>query len=254
MPVKETVAKHRKGLTCITHGVWVRQNAAGENFCKVPHCKEPPESLKAFHRGMCSKHFQNRADGRPKCTKCRVRYAVDPMSDQLCEHCHPQFQETTPFETQVLEEIRKGASPVTAVQTAMGEGTTRVEASRKLERLSKSQKMARRMKHAMKRNGISDDVIFAKLRSNLDATKKVYNGEGELVDEVPDVRASNQTAEILLKVMGAFPSRVQAKEKTEQSFNVAVAVLPPEEPRRPDAQVYTLPPSRLALRSGGGDE
>ena len=254
MPVKETLAKHRKGLTNLAPGVWVRQNAAGENFCKVMHCQDPPESLKAFHRGMCGKHFRTRADGRARCTKCRVRYAVDPMTDQLCEFCHPQFQETTPFETQVLEEIRKGAPPITAVQAAMGDGTTRLEASRKLERMSKSQKMARRMKHAMKRNGIDDDVIFKKLRSNLDATKKVYNGEGDLVDEVPDVRASNQTAEILLKVMGAFPSRVQAKEKTEQNFNVAVAVLPQEEPRKPDAKIYTLPPSRLALRSGGGDE
>ena len=246
-------AKQRKRLVMLKLGVWVHQAADGTNYCKVKFCRDAPASLEPHHRGLCIKHFENYDDGRPRCKQCHHRFAVAPMTDQLCENCHPAFQEVTPFETHVLEEIRKGAAPVQAVQAAMGPGATAVAASHRLSRMSRSAKTHKRMTRAMAQAGITPDRLFKKLNENIDATKSIYNNEGELVAEVPDVRASNQAIDMSLKVMGAYPSKTRSDKDKPQTTNVAVAVLPAVEPRRPDAQIYTLPERKKAVNSGGDE-
>jgi hypothetical protein len=256
MPVKPSFWREhsyeKRVLVSLKPGVKVRQSPEGENFCKIQRCKEHPASEEPTHRGLCTHHWQTRADGRPKCRQCGNNFAVDPIADQLCGDCHPAYKETTPFEAHALSLIREGLGPVDAVRKAMGEGTTAVQATRELEKMSASAVKFKRLKKALAKAGITDERIFAKLSKNMDATKRVYNGDGEVIDEVPDVRASNQTIDMLFKLKGAYPSRF-AKAEPPQQTNIAVAMLPAVEPRRPDAQIYTLPQEKKRL-GGGGEE
>lgn len=224
--------RKRRFLVKLGPGVWVKQGDDGSNLCKVKRCAEQPVSLTPFHRGLCEAHFFNYADERQRCKQCLRKWAVDPQCDQLCEDCHPAFQQVTPFEAHVLEQVRSGSSPMVAVQNAMGGMATATQATRELKKLSESAKMLKKFKAA----GLTYEYLFDQLKQNIEATQTIYH-DGVKVDEVRDFRASTQALALALKVTGATAASKQAEQAP---VNVNVAVLPPEEPRRLDAPIYTL--------------
>lgn len=244
---------HRCNRVCLKPGVWVRQLPDGTNICKILGCKSPPKSLEPFFRGMCQKHFDSNHDGRPLCKQCGKKWSVAPESEQLCHVCHPAFQETTPFEAHFLEQIRAGNEPVAAMQTTMGNGTSVAEAKKAVDKLSKSARMQRMFTAAFKAASGGRhpmDKAAEKIVQAMDATKAVFNGDGEKVAEVPDFKASLQATDMAIKVMGGYPSRFAVEKPPAQTTNIAVAMLPAVEPRKPDAQIYTLPPLKTAARGG----
>lgn len=217
-----------------------------EVLCKVKGCREPVLSTRPIHLGMCPRHYERRADGRPRCRSCR-RFAVPPYVERQCEFCANEYQETTPFESHVLQQIRDGKSPLVAVQTSMGPETTRAQASRKLNRMSKNPGVLRRMRRAMGNLGITEEELLAQLRKNTQAKKAVFNKSGDLIAEVDDVRGSNQALDLFFKLMGAYPGKRRPNEKPQQHLQAAVVVLPPEQIPAADETVYRLPQKDNAI-------
>lgn len=249
----KSVSPRRTVSVMLKPGVWVRQLPDGQNLCKVMHCYASPASLEPFHRGLCFKHFESRADGRKRCIQCKANWTVEPESDGLCHVCHPRFQETTPFEAHFLEQIREGKAPVAAMQSALGGKVSDATARRAVEKLTSTKRMQRMFTHAFKEasGGVHPMTKAAtKIYEAMGATKPVFNKEGEKVDDVPDFKASLQATDMAIKVMGGYPSRFAADKETPRQTNIAVAMLPQVEPRKPDAKIYTLPPRKKTA----GDE
>lgn len=220
-------------------GVRVRQDQDGNNLCRVNRCKEPPLTLGKRHRGFCSEHYRTVADGRPLCCKCRRNYAIEPYADEFCEHCSPLEQETTPFESHVLHELRNGGSLSQAVARTMPEGSHPLAVASAARRLTKRAGSLARIRVAMEKAGVNPRMAAEKLKQNINAKKAIFNKEGEMIAEVDDVRGSNQALDLYFKVSGAYVKKVRGGGS--QNTQVNVAVLPAEEPRRADAQIYTLP-------------
>lgn len=221
-------------------GVYVRLAKDGTYYCKVRGCMERPASEEPIHRGLCVKHFEKTGDGRLRCTQCTKRWCVAPEIDGLCEFCHPAHQDATPHEAQVLEAMRRGESPVLALQQSAG--LTPTGARKELSRMRKRAGTARRMHKAMKRNGLDLDSIMRKVSENVNATKRTFNRDGDLVDESPDYRASNQALDMALKAGGHYPGKDRPESKNaEQTPQTAVVIIPAQAPIERDRPIYSLP-------------
>lgn len=218
----------RRRQVMVRQGVWVRQSSEGANLCKVPRCASAPASLEPFHRGLCAHHFVTYADGRPKCRICKKKYAVDPLLEALCEGCSAP-SELTPFEAHALAKLTDGT------------GREKQAAALSVRRLSKSAAARKRLSKALRAAGITEEYLAKKFLDNIEAKKSVFNGEGELVAEVPDHRASIQAMDMLFKVEGRYPGKERPEPVRLEPVNVNVAVLPPEEPIRAEVPVYTIP-------------
>lgn len=248
------MARSSRKLTQHAPGVWTRTGPDGAPLCKVGLCTEPPASMKPRERGMCVKHFQSYPDGRPKCKQCRARYSIEPWAEQLCDGCSPLTQETTPFESHVLASLRDGSALAPAVRNALGPEASTSQVARAVTKLSRSARIAKRLKHAMAAHGATDEVAFARLARNIEAKKQIFSEDGAFIAEVDDVRGSNQALTLYFKLRGHFPNKQQSDAGKQAPVNVAIAMLPPQEARRPDAPIYVLPHTDDGSESGGRDE
>ena len=71
---------------------------------------------------------------------------------------------------------------------------------------------------------------------------------------MPDVRGSNQAIDLWAKMRGLYPGKVRPDGGSKpQQVQIAVAMLPQEEPRKPEAQVYTLPMPKERLGDGSDE-
>lgn len=206
-------------------------------ICKVKGCTREVLSEKPLHRKLCAHHFDTYPDKRPKCKTCS-RYAAPPYADLMCEHCHPSYRELTPYESQVLEAVRRGENPVQSL-VAQNPELTQAQAAVETRKAKRSPRVAAAMRRKLAEAGIDDAYRLEQLKANIEAKKTVY-WKGQPVAEERDTRASNTALDIAFKLAGEYPSKPKA-EPPKQEIKIAVAMLPAEIPRSPDTPVYTLP-------------
>lgn len=223
-----------------------RRGELGERLCATPDCPNEPSAGKVY-AGLC-KTCHERAS-RPLCSEpgC-CNEACDPVDDKRCASHHPLRQQTSPIVAQVVHTMQEQRiDPVSAM--AQVAGLSQPAAARALERVTRNDPAgAHQIREVMASRGITDDLLFDTLRSNLTAEQPCIGPDGEVVRDADgtvvtkrDMRASNTALDMAFKLRGDYAPKVT--EKTVRRFNVSVTrvEVPPMREPPPEALIRAEP-------------